>query len=303
MSTVNSIEWTTDGIQALNDFKKSILRKKIMLNIIITSYSKYDKIFRYIHMFLALATPLMVLISQMVSDSMGKVETPSIVISSIVAGMIKLKDYLKFDNTKENAKQQTVKYGQLFQRIDREIRKPIDKRQHEDEFIYWVNREFIHLELNDPDLPHSLKDDYIALCKDKNIPYDEDIEILTNMIQVERSTMERPVPEQNANHQFANERLTQSQLAQSQLAQSHLTQTHLTQPQITSNQTNTINTLHNSSNIMEENKPVAMKRSGSIISKVRSLSDERDRIEYHEQIKTLDTSKDLQWAIDRLNTI
>ena len=303
MSTVNSIEWTTDGIHALNDFKKSILRKKIMLNIIITSYSKYDKIFRYIHMFLALATPLMVLISQMVSDSMGKVETPSIVISSIVAGMIKLKDYLKFDNTKENAKQQTVKYGQLFQRIDREIRKPVDKRQHEDEFIYWVNREFIHLELNDPDLPHSLKDDYIALCKDKNIPYDEDIEILTNMIQVERSTMERPVPEQNANHQFANERLAQPQLAQPHLTQIQLAQPHLTQAQITSNQTNNINTLHNSSNIMEENKPVAMKRSGSIISKVRSLSDERDRIEYHEQIKTLDTSKDLQWAIDRLNTI
>jgi hypothetical protein len=37
------------------------------------------------------------------------------------------------------------------------------------------------------------------------------------------------------------------------------------------------------------------------LRKQRSPSDEADRQEYREKVKTLDTAQDLNWAIERLN--
>lgn len=248
-------EW----IKTINEIKKAILRKKIILSIIIDSYSKYDKIYRYVHLFLALTAPVIAFINQLVSGSAEQVKTTTLIISAIVAGMIKIKDYLKFDKTKENAKQQTIKYGQLFQRIDREIRKPDDKRQNIEDFIYWINREFTNLEISDPELPNSLKDAYIALCKEKNIPYDEDIAVLTNLIQ---SEVVNVVVDKVLDSSYIKDEVV-----------------------------NVVDVV---------DKPEVV----NVVDKTTDLiDDKKDRLDYKQKVNTLDPSKDLQWAIDRLSSL
>ena len=174
------MSWSTSADIAVNDIKKNILKKKVLLNIIIESYSWYDKAVKYVHMFLAIATPLVIYADQITASQQSS--TAAIVVSSIVAGMIKLKEYLKFTKTKDQAKQQTVKYQQLYQRIEREMRKNNGKQDAED-FISWVNRELSIIEIDDPDVPQSLRKVFIAVCKEKNIPYDEDLDALGELFK------------------------------------------------------------------------------------------------------------------------
>ena len=172
------MSWSVSAISAINDIKKNILKKKVLLNIIIESYSWYDKAVKYVHMFLAVATPVVIYVDQITASDQSS--TAAIVVSAVVAGMIKLKEYLKFTKTKDQAKQQTVKYQQLFQRIEREMRKN-DGKQNEEDFISWVNRELSIIEIDDPDVPQSLKKIFIATCQEKGIPYDEDLEALSEL--------------------------------------------------------------------------------------------------------------------------
>ena len=174
------MSWSVNAEVAIVDIKKTILKKKVLLNIIIESYSWYDKAIKYVHMFLAVTTPLVIYVDQIVATEPSS--TAAIVVSSIVAGMIKLKEYLKFTKTKDQAKQQTVKYQQLYQRIEREMRKN-DGKQNEEDFISWVNRELSIIEIDDPDVPQSLRKIFIATCKEKGIPYDEDLEALGELFK------------------------------------------------------------------------------------------------------------------------
>jgi hypothetical protein len=205
--------------------------------------------------------------------------------------MIKLKDYLKFDKTKDRAKQQTVKYSQLYERIDRELRKPNGKRQNEEDFIYWTSREFNNLEVGDPDLPHSLKDKYISLCKENNIPYEEDLAMLQELIkdaaiavvvdQIADGVGNVPddikYPENEHSKVDGTRTATNIQNVDTKADSTVADRTHIDTTETPPKKVTTI--------------------------RQRSESDEKARVEYREQIKTLDTSKDLQWAIDRLNTL
>ncbi len=172
------MSWSLSATAAITDIKKTILKKKVLLNIIVESYSWYDKAIKYVHMFLAITTPLVIYVDQILATE--QTSTAAIVVSSIVAGMIKLKEYLKFTKMKDQAKQQTVKYQQLYQRIEKEMRKT-DGKQNEEDFISWVNRELSIIEIDDPDVPQSLRKVFIAVCKEKGIPYDEDLDALSEL--------------------------------------------------------------------------------------------------------------------------
>lgn len=296
-------EWTQESITAINEIKQAVLRKKIILSMIIDYYSKYDKIFRYLHMTLAISTPIIAFVDQLVNNSIEQTTTTTTVLSTIVAGMIKLKDYLKFDKTKDLAKQQTIKYGQLYARIDREIRKPNESRQNVEDFIYWINREFANLEIADPDLPNSLKEQYILLCKENDISYSDDLSILatlnktthiqqlapyTNVQQPEQAIIiQQPI---QTNHEQIHEQtipIQPTQIHEQTIPPEPLTT--LEHKEISPNVVITVN----------ENAH----RPSFNTAKYRSKSVERNRKDYREKMKSLDVNKDLQWAIDRLNKL
>lgn len=261
-----SANWTKSGLVTINNIKKSILKKKILLNIIIDSYSKYDKIFRYCHITIATITPLLLVISKIVQEFTNDDENATLILSSIVAIMIKVKDYLKFDKIKDTAKQQTIKYEQLFQRIEREMMKPVDKRQNEEELIYWINREYSNIEMTDPDISRSIKDKYIHFCKDNNIPYNEDLNVLQELIT---STVEIVIDKEQQNvsavkdvHETEEKEITVIE--------------HTTSDSSVDN------------NTVVDNRP-------------RNTSD--DKKEYITKVQTLDTRKDLEWAMERLGSL
>jgi len=222
-------------------------------------------------MTIALVAPLISFLDQMINNTVENTSTAVLVLSSIVAGMIKLKDYLKFDKLKDQAKQQTIKYQQLYQRIEREMRKTESIRQNEEEFISWITRELSIIEVDDPDLPQSLKEKYIQLCKARGIPYDEDLEALGELFAAKVQI----VVEQAADQYAVDQSLKM----------------HVQQP------INMQEDPHND----QKDPNIDHKTMYKTLRKQRSPSDEADRQEYREKVKTLDTAQDLNWAIERLN--
>lgn len=274
------MSWQNGVIEAIKDTKKTILKKKIILNIIIENYAWYDRIFRYAHMFIALTTPLISFVDQQVNGDVEKTSTTVVVLSSIVAGMIKLKDYLKFDKLRDQAKQQTVKYQQLYQRIEREMRKV--EKQNGEEFISWITRELSIIEIDDPDLPQNMRKKYVQICQENNIPYNEDLEALGELfaakIQVEIDRM-------------ADSKLETASSPLNPLPPPNPEQKEETHPRVS------LNPGQKQEQKQEQKEEVKF---GSV-RKPRSMSDEAERQEYHEKIKTLNTAQDLNWVIERLN--
>ena len=273
------MEWTANCILTINDTKKIILKKKVLLNIIIESYSAYDTIFRYIHLIIALASPFVGILNNVIPDGVENATNVMVVLSSIAASMIKIKEYLKFDKLKDLAKQQTVKYQQLFQRIEREMRKPTNSRQNEEDFISWITRELTIIEVDDPDISQTIRDKYIKLCKDRNIPYtDEDLDALGDLFK------------NTVSHEHKTLSITDAGIFQSP--------TDIVQS-IPINQNIPLN-----QNV--QSIPLSIPINQNIqktLKRQRSPSVEADRQEYREKIKTLNTSKDLDWAMERLNDL
>jgi hypothetical protein len=182
--------WNVKTTSSIKHVKIAILKKKLMMNILITNYAWYDKFFRYIHMTVAVITPMLAFISQL-GIGTAQIDTLTVVTSGIVAGMIKIKDHLKYDKIKDQAKQQSAKYQQLYQHIDRETSK--STKQNGDEFVSWINREFSIIETDDPELTSKLYKKYVNMCKEKNIPVDDDLQEITELM-VEKV----PAPDMNS---------------------------------------------------------------------------------------------------------
>lgn len=275
---MNSTKWTPEGVGMIKDIKKSILKKKVMLSFIIDSYAKYDKVFRYSHILIATTAPILLLVSQETAGSSSSPSTLSVVLGIIAAGMIKVKEYLKYDKVKETAKQQTVKYEQLYQRIEREMIKPDSKRQPEEDFIYWINREFNNIEMADPDLTASLKKKFLDTCKERGIPCDEDLDLLGDLF---KSTVDVVV-----------------ESAATQIQPDRQEPSNQSVPSIPP----TLSIPLTISNSPEQKTNELPQRRMSTI-RIRSVSDEVDRAQYKNMIETVDPKQDLKWAMDRLGSL
>ena len=171
------MDWSASGYKCINDIKKTILKKKIKLSFIINNYSLKDKIFKYAHIILAIATPVCALVEELTNAVQGS----TLILSLLVASMIKLRSHLKYSKIHSIAKEQTIKYKQLYDRIESELIKPATKRQAEDDFIYWIIREHNNIEMTDPELTSSDLLAFKKICIEKKIPYDEDLQILQVM--------------------------------------------------------------------------------------------------------------------------
>ena len=280
--------WTTSGISILNNIKKSILKKKILFNFMIDNYSRYDKIFKYFHIGIAVSIPVLSMINKIIEASTDSTSTATLIFGSIVAAMIKLKDYLKFDKIKDTAKQQTIKYEQLYQRIEREMIKPIDKRQSEEEFIYWVNREFNNIEVLDPDISRTIKEKYVQFCKDNKVPFDNDMDLLKELMIVR--VIDNTGNIDNVGYRCSDEMKT----------------TEVKTTEVKTNMTDTKNAIE--ANIMTKVKPTnqttyALETNNVSHSFIDSTADEDEKKEYKNKIVVLDTGKDMKWIMERFSAL
>jgi hypothetical protein len=267
--------WSKEGLIAIRDIKKNILKKKIALNILIDNYSKYDRLFRYIHLFIAIVTPIINFLAEVSPDNTSTYTTMALVLSIIVAGLIKVKEMIKYDKVKEQAKQQTVKYQQLFQRIERELRSHENSGQREEEFITWISRELSIIEIDDIDLPPSMKLQYIEICKTHGIPYDDDLDQLVELMAKADHVSEYKEPEKE------------------------------TRPKPVDMPTNAaanaaVNTVPDAPVDAPVNTPVNA-AANAAANAVANIQEKKKQ--YQEQIKTLNTREDLRWVAERLNAL
>lgn len=285
--------WSKKSNIIINNIKRTILMKKIMLNFIIDNYSRYDKLFRYCHISIAALTPTIATINKLVSTNEDQANTVTLILSSLVAAMIKIKDYLKFDKIKETAKQQTIKYEQLYQRIEREMLKSIDRRQSEEDFIYWINREFNNIEISDPDISQSLKNKYIKFCKDNNIPFDNDIDslqILIHNTNIKETRENKEIRENKVLENCSNDDITVIE--------------HNENSSVVVIDNTADNTADNTTdNTADNTADTDLIQDDNIYVRTRTLSDENDKKEYKQKIQHLDIDRDLSWVLERLNTI
>lgn len=296
----NKVQWSESGLQQITDLKKLIVKKKIMLGFMIDDYAWWDRKFRYLHTGLAVIIPLISFTDKMSNGTTERTSVATLMLSSVVAGMIKLKDTLKFGKIVVVAQQQTVKYKQLYQRIEREMNKQASKRETEDSFIYWVGREYNNIEMSDPELTHNMKKKFIALCKDKGIPYDEDMDAMASLLQDVTQELTQ-IAIQKTTDVVADivvrdqDIITEEKKLSGTAVDTRVNNTAVNNTAIddTSINNTTSNLIHNKTHI----------RRASSNLRMRSTSDEMDRTQYKETMKTFNPTEDMQWALDRLSDI
>jgi hypothetical protein len=170
--------WSDETKNKIDSMKKLILKKKIILGFMIERYSKFDMGLNLIQWSFVLIVPVLSLISEIQVVNFSKF---ILIISTLTAAIIKLKNHLNFDKIVSDCKDQCIKYERLYQQIDSEILKPDVKKQSEDEYIYWLTKDLNIIELGDPDISYIDKQKFIKKCKDANIPYEDDMTNLINM--------------------------------------------------------------------------------------------------------------------------
>jgi len=167
--------------ETFNDLKIKILKKKIRGNFIIESYANIDRLYRYVHMGFAISAPLMTLIDFAATGDVNATFSASLILSAVVAGMVKIKDHMKFDKIRDIAKHQNLRYERLYKHIETES---IKQQTPTREFIYWINRAYIDIEQMDPELPTKDKAKFLKFLADNNIKWDFDTDKLFDLQQM-----------------------------------------------------------------------------------------------------------------------
>jgi hypothetical protein len=195
---MDNVIWSNYAIKKIKETKKLILHKKIMMSFIVENYSFIDKIIKYT----LIISATMPIILNLIISFLEKINTNDnnsinitiIILNLIVVGLIKFKEMSKFDKLKDLGKDQSIKYTQLYDKLERELVNR-ESKLSENEFLYWLSREYGNIELNDPDISFSLKSKFIENCKKKGIIIDDDYKILQDLLN------EKTIYENNLNGQ------------------------------------------------------------------------------------------------------
>ena len=175
----------------LTDIKAFILERKILLNMMNDEYILYDSIVKIIHLIVSMIHPLVSLIDLLLGHCTDGLVTIVFGVSVII--IMKLREIFNYKKLQEQTKDQSVKYRQLYNRIKEEEDKIEIRRQPEDIFVYWIVREYNNIQLNDPDIPVKTNKKFIKLCKEHNIKWNTDINILEKLLNDFNSPIQSPI--------------------------------------------------------------------------------------------------------------
>ncbi len=223
-------------MEQLQNISKLIIKKKILLNFVITNYTLKDKIFSWIHILLAIIAPILALSQE--KNCNDTQSFSSVVISFVVASLIKIKDYVKYDKIRDTAKKQNILYKELYDKIEIKIlslknsKENIEKNSSQSSsqntltlpinnfkknsitfsddrkdlinFFKEVKKEYANIEKNDPDIKDSDKEKYIIECKKLGIEYIDDIDELKRLI-IESTPKHGINPNKDLNQQHNNQ--------------------------------------------------------------------------------------------------
>jgi hypothetical protein len=159
--------------------KVFILRRKIMLNFLVSLYRKWDRVFKIFQLLAAAAAPCVGLYEKSAKNSGSEgAGIASAVLGFIVTLTVALRKFIVFDELQNTAKEQTIRYSQLLARIDLESAGSKDpERLLED-----VLREYGSIRVNDPVLSADDRESFQKYCIENGIPPDEDLEQIRELL-------------------------------------------------------------------------------------------------------------------------
>jgi hypothetical protein len=160
---------------------KKILKKKILMDFLIRKYSKWRMVFKYLKYSVAIISPLISTVNGTI-DRVQVVEIISIVMTYTILFITGLEEIIGYDSKIEISKTQLTRYDSLLGRIERETNASGEKKQNIDDFNYWISRELAVIENTDPVLTYDDQVGFDAFCKKFNIPNDETLDMLKELI-------------------------------------------------------------------------------------------------------------------------
>ena len=178
--------WSNRAEKKIKKLELGILKKKILMNIIVEKYAWRACIYGYVQRSITIFAPLLGIINLLVKDQY-KLDVIYTVISILVACLSEVKNLVEFDEIRDTAKSQSVKYQQLYTRIERERERLI--KQPEEDFIYQKRERFLDIEQNDPESSPDIYEKFQSVCKKLGIPYDENIEEIKRLLEEEVITI------------------------------------------------------------------------------------------------------------------
>ena len=300
---MDNVIWSNYAIKKIKETKKLILHKKIMMSFIVENYSFIDKIIKYT----LIISATMPIILNLIISFLEKINTNDnnsinitiIILNLIVVGLIKFKEMSKFDKLKDLGKDQSIKYTQLYDKLERELVNR-ESKLSENEFLYWLSREYGNIELNDPDISFSLKSKFIENCKKKGIIIDDDYKILQDLLN-EKTIYENNLNGQNylTNLNGQNKKINNLYVDMNIISnQDNLNQTNSNNlNQTNSNISNSLTDLTNLTNLTN----LSGESQNSHISIQSAFKEnEYNKINFKKLSKKFNNNAGLNWAIERL---
>jgi hypothetical protein len=171
--------WSDETLQSLRRFQRDILYAKFKMSFMLDSYEWWDNLYRWGHIVIATLAPIISIVTASVDENSTGYQILAIVIGTVTAMLIKIKDYVVFDKIRDRAKEQSARYQMLYIRIRNEMAKEPEDRQGPREFFYWTNREFLSISAEDPRMTQEEKDSFKLYCEKKGVKYyDDDVDEL-----------------------------------------------------------------------------------------------------------------------------
>lgn len=128
--------------------EQAVLRKKITLQYYLDSILTKSRLIRYAHILFTVGSPRLGFIGQMTSDS--SVQTASIYIGVIAAGLSRLPDILRISATTSTLKSQIKLYDTLYGKI------VLSRRMNDMTAVQQLAKEYRFIESNDLDIPATI---------------------------------------------------------------------------------------------------------------------------------------------------
>ncbi len=211
------MDWSADANEKIRGIQLKILKRKIMLNMLINRYSLKSKLFRWCQKIIASLAVFLGFLQYVFQqlEIGGTIAFGATIVYNI---LLHIRDYVTYDRTRDVAKEQNVKYQELYEEIDNECIKNPDQKQREHDFINWINRSYEAIYASDPDLTQTEQLMFEELCKKHNIVVDDDlneynkIKVIIEQRHSPRSLTNATVNTETVNNTTVNTTINKTQL-------------------------------------------------------------------------------------------
>ena len=166
----------------LNSLLIYTARKKIQISAIISIYYIYTLLYKIVQFLFGLLTLIPAIIDIIYPDD-GNNNTRIIIVGSIISLLEPIiHEKFNYESNRQQAKQQAIKYRDMYQRLETLL-----SETSQTETLHDIKKELQLLELDDIDMDYFIRMRYEKICKESNIPIDDDVDNLIDLLNKKKN--------------------------------------------------------------------------------------------------------------------